>query len=1349
MGDGLVFEVTRSIMYFDRANRCLKLAALLLVMVIGGCQDDAPSQGSDSQAIDPPKPSVSLAEQGLRKLVGEPPQGAAKLGVSVMSHSRGRAAPTNVWIANTCGRFKRCYLRVEEPLMSNRDGQQALVQPLRAAVATHMVVKVHAHVSESALKMFARARGYSIEPMKTLNTYRVHFAPTPAAAQERAPRAELLPNALMAFQEASMVIESAEPDVVLIPLDVATAPSDPNVPAQLWGLHNFGQTLTDSSGFEFNTLIDADMDVPQAWSQIAQPSPVTIAVIDTGVDYCHPEFLRVPPANGRCNATYAQRHSVINTVLDYDFYDDDDDAMDEEGHGTHVSGTIAASRDKSGVVGIANQVNIIPIRFLGAGGGLLSDAIDAINYVTQLHRTGRANILLSSNSWGGGDFSELLRRAIAQAGNPTDLRVSPILFVAAAGNENNDNDAHPNYPSSYEFSDYGFDNVISVGASTPFDTRAAFSNYGAQSVDVFAPGETIYSSTLNGERADASGTSMATPAVSAVAVLIKQRFGAQISAQDIKARLLRAVDPKPGLQQARSRGRLNAAYAVSDRALLAIDAVVDDSVTLQPNTNNGNGLPDIGELVKLKISVRNGGALPTTLRRITLRSMNPGVADFEGPRAFVVNHALAAWGGTAQLTQTFTVRIKNQRNLQVAYWIADLEQSDSSTVKQAELMMPIMRPVAAGSITLDQRPWSGAAVQLEKVFEMPFGLPSASVLVAQVKANAQGLYALSTNDKDPLTYRVRIDHAPSIERSDRDAVFNGTTPVTINVRYKTASVRGTVKDGQTQQPLALAQLMFETSSRKTPLWTDRNGNYVFSRAFSLDTPADVKARAGISDSMYQRSSQFTLRMPTDLTQHFTLARSPYRLMSLRGAFPQDLSGSATAINEKGQATGWVTVPQENTYERHAFLFTDVDRNGVAEPNEGVPIRADGYGSTAGLDVNDEGVVVGQAIDRSKAVMGQGFVHLPGDPKARLLGVLGRYASDVTTANSVALGVNNQGVIVGSSTEPQYVNTGFMIVPQGVGANRVWYQGPTQGGAQLVINTLMRNLSTGVAVTAERADDINDAMEVFGVTFDAQNNRSAPFYLKANQLPTLISGLSDTATSRDFSENGTGVGRVDWQLGFVWQRTSAPGQPLRGAAVTFEGQPIAVNNLGELVGMSTLLDPADPNDTDIDTAQIWTTTWQGQVPVSVTRKSLDDMLPVGVHQPAQFVPQDINDCGAIAGYMMTQGGDGSRSDIPLVLLPVQNRKPTFVNADPDPSANDTVLITTQPTVVLPGSFNDCTTDGQAPRILWEQKSGPARATFSDVTTVRPQVRLSVRGRYVFRITVRDGALSAFDDVTVTY
>jgi subtilisin family serine protease len=265
-----------------------------------------------------------------------------------------------------------------------------------------------------------------------------------------------------------------QPNYRYMPSDM---PNDPKFD-QLWGLHNTGQAINGYSGTD-----DMDIDYPEAMQEFTNQNiqgQVVIGVIDTGVDINHPDLkdhiwtnTNEIPDNGIDD----DRNGYIDDVHGWDFYNFDNtvfDPKDGDEHGTHVSGTIAASANNEiGVTGIAPNVKIMPLKFIGPDGGLTSDAISAIEYAS------RMGVKITNNSWGSSEYDQALKDAIESSNS---------LFVAAAGNDsyNIDNDAE--YPAGFDS-----ENILSVAAIDNNGYLANFSNYGYENVDIAAPGVNILS----------------------------------------------------------------------------------------------------------------------------------------------------------------------------------------------------------------------------------------------------------------------------------------------------------------------------------------------------------------------------------------------------------------------------------------------------------------------------------------------------------------------------------------------------------------------------------------------------------------------------------------------------------------------------------------------------------------------------------------------------------------------------------------------------------------------------------------------------------------------------------------
>ena len=283
--------------------------------------------------------------------------------------------------------------------------------------------------------------------------------------------------------------------------------------------------------------------------------------------------------------------------------------MDDNGHGTHVSGTIGAVGNNAlGVAGVNWLTQIMGLKFLGSNGsGLTSAAVSALNYATMMRNSYDVDIRLTNNSWGGGAFSQAMSDAIAASGN------AGMLFVAAAGNGASDIDATPYYPASY-----GLPNMIVVAATDSKDALASYSNYGASTVDLAAPGSSVLSTYPNNSYASMSGTSMAAPHVSGAAALAWGYAPAATYSQ-IQDVLFDGVDPLPALTGiVGTGGRLNIHNALD---LLPSDAG-DTLATARATRLLALAAGDHFVLASAKIGDGTYGAKDVDLYRLTAAAGN-------------------------------------------------------------------------------------------------------------------------------------------------------------------------------------------------------------------------------------------------------------------------------------------------------------------------------------------------------------------------------------------------------------------------------------------------------------------------------------------------------------------------------------------------------------------------------------------------------------------------------------------------------------------------------------------------------------------------------------------------------
>ena len=323
-------------------------------------------------------------------------------------------------------------------------------------------------------------------------------------------------------------IYQLDPD---IPTDTppaqSTSPSPgtlvPNdLDSRLWGMNNTGQN---------GGTANSDINAPEAWAiHTGRADGPIIAVIDTGIDYRHPDLAKnlwVNPGEIAGNGKDDDGNGVIDDVFGYNAFDNSGDPLDGNGHGTHCAGTIGAvGNNNLGVVGVNHQAQMMAVKIFNDKGETNAAAIlRGIEYATKNGAT------ITSNSWGGGPYSQAQRDAFA---------ASPALHIMAAGNNGGDNDKKPNYPSNYEL-----DNNLAVAASDRRDKKASFSQFGKTTVDLAAPGVDIYSTLPNNRYGSLSGTSMATPHVAGAAGLVASAFP-ELDAAAIKAKLLEGADKLKG-----------------------------------------------------------------------------------------------------------------------------------------------------------------------------------------------------------------------------------------------------------------------------------------------------------------------------------------------------------------------------------------------------------------------------------------------------------------------------------------------------------------------------------------------------------------------------------------------------------------------------------------------------------------------------------------------------------------------------------------------------------------------------------------------------------------------------------
>lgn len=380
----------------------------------------------------------------------------------------------------------------------------------------------------------------NLQSMQSNNIKAKRIGNTPFAVVSR-PTVETMAYAIQVLSENS-AIAYVEPNYIYRKLAL---PNDPQLHLS-WGIKNFGQA--DSEGVRGVRGMDTDLE--RAWDHISN-TPVVVAVIDTGIDYNHPdlrnniyvnetEYRGTPgvddDSNGYVDDTYGMNFSNSSSPKP--------NGLDDQSHGTHCAGVIGAEGYNGiGIAGVNWHVKLLPVKFLAAdGSGSLAGAIAALDYATSRG----AKVL--SNSWGGNLDSRALYEAVLRT------HEQGTLFIAASGNDGTNNDQVRTFPASYDIP-----NIVSVGAINNRGALAGFSNYGKRTVHLAAPGENIYSTVLNNRYASYSGTSMAAPFVSGVAALT-WGVAPHLTHLEVKDRLIRTVKKSSNLKNRFVSGGIVSAY---------------------------------------------------------------------------------------------------------------------------------------------------------------------------------------------------------------------------------------------------------------------------------------------------------------------------------------------------------------------------------------------------------------------------------------------------------------------------------------------------------------------------------------------------------------------------------------------------------------------------------------------------------------------------------------------------------------------------------------------------------------------------------------------------------------------
>ncbi len=367
---------------------------------------------------------------------------------------------------------------------------------------------------------------------------------------------DLPPAAARKALESDAAVEFAEPNWIYEHQAVSNDTYYTN--GSLWGMYGDGTSPKNEFGSQAG----------EAWAADKKDcSAVYVGIIDEGYMYTHEDLAAnagTNPGEIAGNGIDDDGNGYVDDVYGWDFNGNNNTVFDgtADDHGTHVAGTIGAvGGNGQGVAGVCWSVKLLNAKFLGKAGGTTANAVKAVDYFTNLKtRPSLAiNVVATNNSWGGGGFSQALKDAIERANGAN------ILFIAAAGNSGSNIDNAPSYPASYDNA-----NIIAVASITSTGAMSSFSNYGATSVDIGAPGSGIYSTvpkSVKGKIVSAyasySGTSMATPHVTGAAALYAATHPGAPAAQIKNAILSSAVPTASVAGKCVTGGRLDASAALS------------------------------------------------------------------------------------------------------------------------------------------------------------------------------------------------------------------------------------------------------------------------------------------------------------------------------------------------------------------------------------------------------------------------------------------------------------------------------------------------------------------------------------------------------------------------------------------------------------------------------------------------------------------------------------------------------------------------------------------------------------------------------------------------------------------
>jgi subtilisin family serine protease len=585
--------------------------------------------------------------------------------------------------------FKYPLLRTEEQFTTAADGSE-IVLKRRTMVADHLKVRLRNGFTESQLQTWLAQHGLTIR-RHIPNTlfYLVAIPNSDIASYDRALKILGDRNGPTAYGEPDYIVGiNQEPD--------PTPPGDARFGEQ-WALRNTGQ----SGGTP-----GSDINVLPAWTTSTGSASVIVAVLDTGIDINHPDLvanLWVNENEVAGDGIDNDNNGYVDDVHGFNFVTGSATPTDGHGHGTHTAGTVGAvGNNDIGISGVAQNVKIMALKFLSdSGSGADSDAIEGIAYATA------HGAMLTSNSWGGGDYSLALEEIIQAAG------AAGVGCVIAAGNDGTNNDIIPVYPASYDSS-----NILVVAATDHNDTLAWFSCYGKNTVHLAAPGVDILSTIPGGGYGNNTGTSMATPHVSGAAALLRAA-NPGMSFADIKSALIAQARPVSSLASKIITGGVlnvgNTMPLATTPYPVMTGSDIDDSGNVPDTLGNDDGILSPGETAAVIITLRNLGGIPASeiSGTLALKSENPLITLIQPSATFGTINTGATAKNTAEpyriaidsshptpaeIPLTLTLADEEDRT-----WTHDLvlHLYTTSTVSGKVTQLDGTTPIANATITLD------------------------------------------------------------------------------------------------------------------------------------------------------------------------------------------------------------------------------------------------------------------------------------------------------------------------------------------------------------------------------------------------------------------------------------------------------------------------------------------------------------------------------------------------------------------------------------------------------------------------------------------------------------------------